>query len=282
MTSSRDRRAFDAILLDLDGTLVTDEGHVHPRTLASLRRADAAGVRVMLATGRSELGALPVLETLGFETPAVVFNGAGIYCPVEERLLEERLLADRTVALALEYAERKKAYPVVIRRGEKFAPHPRSEHERRAVRSFEGLRFCSTSQLATEFTIRVTLFSETHADSGAFLREVEAALDRPTYLTDFPLNALADHRENPLQVVDVQPPCRGKGEALRFLRERYAIAPERVVAVGDATNDLPMMELAGLSVAMENAMPEVHSAADRVIGSNNSDAIATLVDELFA
>ncbi|MBK7645490.1 MAG: HAD family phosphatase [Planctomycetes bacterium] len=51
--------------------------------------------------------------------------------------------------------------------------------------------------------------------------------------------------------------------------------------MGDATNDLPMFELAGLSVAMENSMTEALAAATRVIGSNNGPAIAELVEELF-
>jgi hydroxymethylpyrimidine pyrophosphatase-like HAD family hydrolase len=53
------------------------------------------------------------------------------------------------------------------------------------------------------------------------------------------------------------------------------------VAVGDATNDIPMFERAGLSVVMENGMTEALAAAKRVIGSNNSDALARLVEELF-
>jgi hypothetical protein len=65
------------------------------------------------------------------------------------------------------------------------------------------------------------------------------------------------------------------------LRETYGIPPERVVAVGDATNDLPMFAEAGLSVAMANAMEEARRAADRVIGDNNSTAIAELLEELF-
>ena len=44
---------YDAILFDLDGTLVTDGGEIHPRTLDEIRRVHDAGVRVMVATGRS-------------------------------------------------------------------------------------------------------------------------------------------------------------------------------------------------------------------------------------
>jgi Cof subfamily protein (haloacid dehalogenase superfamily) len=273
--------SYAALLLDLDGTLVQDDGTIRPRTLATLRAAHARGVRVMIATGRSELGVGPVLTELDMDTPAVVFNGAGLFCPRERRLLEERLLSDRVVARCFEIAERTSLMPVFQVAGAKYAPHPRDEHEAQAVRGLEGLRHVTFDELPREFVIRVTFFSARHADSEALASEIERAVDQPLHLTHFPLRALPAHRQSALLVVDVQPPCRGKGEALRILAERYAIARERVVAIGDADNDLPMLTAAGLGVAMENSMPRVLACARRVIGNNNSDTIAELVEELF-
>ena len=73
----------------------------------------------------------------------------------------------------------------------------------------------------------------------------------------------------------------GTGIASLAYLERYGIAAESVVAIGDADNDLPMLAVAGLAVAMENSMPRVLALAGRVIGSNNSDTLADLVEELF-
>jgi Cof subfamily protein (haloacid dehalogenase superfamily) len=272
---------YQALVLDLDGTLVTDAGPIHPRTLAALHDLHARGVRVMIATGRSELGVAPVLDALAMDTPAVVFNGAGLFCPVERRLLEERLLSDRVVARCFEFAARTRLMPVIQLAGAKYAPHPRDEHEHSALRNLEGLRYVPFEELPREYVIRITFFSDRHPDSGELAREVQAAIAQPLHVTHFPLDALATHRGSTLRVVDVQPPCRGKGEALRVLSERYGIARERVVAVGDAENDLPMLGAAGLAVAMENAMPSVLARATRVIGNNNTDTIAELVAELF-
>jgi hypothetical protein len=273
--------AYQALVLDLDGTLITDEGRIRPRTLAALQAAHARGVRVMIATGRSELGVTPVLDELAMDTPAVVYNGAGLFCPIERRLLEERLLSSRVVARCFEYAERTRLMPVIQVAGAKYAPHPRDEAEARALRGLEGLAYVRFDELPREYVIRVTFLSDRHAGSDALAAEIEASIAQPLHVTHFPLNALAMHRESALHVVDVQPPCRGKGEALRVLEERYGIVPGRVVAVGDADNDLAMLERAGLAVAVENAMPRVLARARRVIGSNNTDAIADLVDELF-
>ena len=274
-------RRYDAILLDLDGTLVTDEGAIRPRTLASIREAHARGVRVMLATGRSEAATRGVLNELGFDTPAVVFNGAAVWCPVEERLVVERVLADQAVERALEWIHEAQVLPVVVRAGEKYTLEARTEHEAMALRYFHDLHVVERDQIPADRVIRITAFSTAHPDSEAFAEEIESAIERPVYVTHFPLSSLAEHRSSPLSVVDVHPPCRGKAEGLHLLQERYGIAPERVVAVGDAHNDIPMFEAAGLGVAMENAMPEAQAAADRVIGDNNSDSLAELFEELF-
>ena len=91
-------REYDALLLDLDGTLLTSEERVHPETAGALDQARAAGVHLMVVTGRSKVATLPVLEELRVDTRTVIFNGAAVYCPAEARLVEERTLSNRAVA----------------------------------------------------------------------------------------------------------------------------------------------------------------------------------------
>lgn len=275
------RPAFDAILLDIDGTLLTDDERIGPRTLAGLRAAIERGVRVMLATGRSEGGVRPIYQDLPNESPAVVFNGAGLYCPRRDRLVEERVLSPRVVERTLAFARRHGLLAVVMRAGEKLAPAPRDPEESEAIRFLEDLRILASDEpVPSEGLLRITLFAR-HGDSAALAEEVDRFLDMPAYLTHFPLCALPRHRKSRLDVIDVQPPCRGKAEALRVLQDLHGIPAERVVAVGDADNDVPMLRAAGLGVAMENSSASARAAADRVIGSNNADAIADLLEELF-
>lgn len=275
------QRPYDALVLDLDGTLLDGESRVPDRTRRVLAAAVAAGVRVMIATGRSSISAHPILEDLALDTPAIVFNGAALYCPQRRRMLEERVLSNVTLERTLAYGRAHDWLTVVMCADRKFALAPRDEDERAALSLMTALEIVPAERLLVEFAIRVTFFSARHASSVAFAREIEEAVDRPLYTTHFPLSVLASHRASPLQVADVHPPCRGKAEALRVLQETYGIEPERVVAVGDATNDIPMFEAAGLSVAMGNGMLEARAAAQRIIGGHTTDALADLVEELF-
>jgi Cof subfamily protein (haloacid dehalogenase superfamily) len=275
-------RDFDALVLDLDGTLLDDSSRVLPRTHAALKEAALRGVHVMVATGRSNISAQSILAALDLESPAVVFNGAGLYCARTQRMLEERVLSNRTLERALEFGRRRDLSMVVMCADKKLATAPRDDVEAAALSGMTALQFvASAAELTAEFVIRVTYFSSAHGSSEAFAAEIERAVDQPVYMTHFPLNVLPMHRASSLAVVDLHPPCSGKAEALRVLRDTYGIPAHRVVAVGDATNDVPMFRAAGLSVAMGSGMEEARAAAQRVIGDNNSPAIAELVEELF-
>lgn len=275
-------RDFDAIVFDLDGTLLDDQGRVHPRTHAALKEAARRGVQVMVATGRSNISAHPILAALDLPLPAVVFNGAALYCARTQRMLEERVLSNRTLERALAFGRERDLAMVVMCADKKLATAPRNAVEAAAMSGMTALQFVSSpAELTAEFVIRVTYFSSAHDSPQAFAEDIERAVEQPVYMTHFPLNILPMHRESALAVVDLHPPCGGKAEALRVLEETCGIAPSRVVAVGDATNDVPMFRAAGLSVAMGSGMKEAREAAHRIIGDNNSTAIAELVEELF-
>ncbi|MCA9002287.1 MAG: HAD family phosphatase, partial [Planctomycetes bacterium] len=275
-------RPYQAILLDLDGTLVNARGEVHPRTLEALRQAHERGVVVMVATGRSMIATRPVLQVLGLPTPAVVFNGAGIYCPAQERMLEERLLSARILTQVHRYLERSQDLAVFMGAHEKFARAPRNDAEARALEGLHQIQTVPEAALAeVENVLRVTFLTDRHPDSHAYHAELEEHIVGPTYRTHFSLALLPRYVGSPFQVADVHAPCLGKAEALRYLEETLQIPPQRVVAVGDAYNDVPMVEAAGLGVCMGNGVPGLQRRAKRIIGDNEGPAIAELVEELF-
>lgn len=272
---------YQAIVFDLDGTLLNRESRLPARTLETVRAASETGVRVMIATGRSRMTARPVLAELGLGDTATVFNGAGLYCPTSDRMLEERTLSNRAVERLLTFGEEHDLLTVVMLADRKVASEPRNERERRALGGLDGVEFVSRAELRLDYTMRVTFLADHAAGSADLVKRVEDYVDQPMYLTDFPLSMLPMHRGSDMQAVDAHAPCRGKAEALRALSELEGIPPERVVAVGDASNDVPMLTGAGLGVAMSNGMDSALAAADRVIGDQDSDTIAELVEELF-
>lgn len=271
-------RDHDALLLDLDGTLLQSDETVHPATRLALQEAVEAGVMVMVATGRSLTSGMPVIEELGLSGPAVFFNGCAIYDVDRGKMLEERTLSNRTNERLHAWAAQRDAQVIVMTAREKLTHEPRSEPERRNFEGFIGLEFAERADLLREYTIRLSFLLECgESGSAQIAAELEEAAAAPIYVSHFPLSILPRHRTNPYSAIDVHAPCRGKAEGLRFLAETHGIPAERVIAVGDADNDVPMLRAAGLGVAMGGAFDEVKRAADLVIGPNDSDAIGELI-----
>jgi hydroxymethylpyrimidine pyrophosphatase-like HAD family hydrolase len=212
-------RAYDALLLDLDGTLLDEDDRIPAATHAALAAARAEGVVVMTVTGRSLISAQPVMDELLFDTPSVLFNGCAVWCPKERRLIEERMLSNRTNRRVLDWAEQRDAQVIVMTAHEKFSLEPRNEAEQRNSGGFYGMQYVSRAELYRENTIRLSVLVE-DPDSARVAREIEAAAGEMAYVSHFPLSMLPRHRSNPYCAVDAHPPCKGKAEALRIVAER--------------------------------------------------------------
>jgi hydroxymethylpyrimidine pyrophosphatase-like HAD family hydrolase len=177
---------------------------------------------------------------------------------------------------------RARDFVAVVARAEGQYTRRAEPNEQPMLSGFAHLTQLLEAELPRAEVLRVTLFSKHHTASSELYAEVqESLLDYPAYCTHFALAELPGFRGSPAQVVDVQPDCKGKAEALKLLAERFGIPAARVVAVGDAGNDVPILRAVGLGVAMGNAPPEVKQVAARVIGTNNTSALAELIETVF-
>ena len=270
-----------ALILDLDGTLLSDEGEIHPHTRKSLHRISKSGVRVMVATGRSEQSAAPAVDDLGIPLPAVIYNGAAIWCPKNRTVIRERLIDSEHLDVILDFAHQEDLMPVVMCADTKRAFTARPQVLKFPLHDMKNIEVVSESDLRLDRPIRLSVFSERHENAAEFAEEIKKLHVADSYMTWFPLNLLPELRNSPLKVVDIQPACEGKKEALNYLEQEEEILPEEVVAIGDAPNDIPMVTEAGLGIAMGNAMSELKGVADKIIGTNDTGTIGELVDELW-
>ncbi len=258
------------IALDVDGTTITHAGVLHDVVREAVRDVLAAGIHVVIATGRSIIATIDILSLLGItQGYAVCANGAVTLelDPAEPsgyRVIDA-VTFDPGPALALLRAARPDAVVAVEDLGVGFklsAPFPDGELQ-------GDLRVVPWEELIAEPVTRVT-FRSPESSSEDFVELTERiGLHGVSYAVGFSA------------WLDINPEGVSKGSALEILRRRLEVEPGDTVAVGDQRNDIEMLHWAARGVAMGNAPDEVKAIADEVTGDVDEDGLVPILRSLL-
>lgn len=265
---------YRLIAMDLDGTLNNDEKRITPRTRDALMAAQAAGIRLALASARPSPGLYRERDALRMQEHRGVlmsYNGGRIVDAASGETLFETSMpmeAAREVLRALEVLpvtpilDDGKQFFVTDRRGFKVDYECRNN----------GMVCDEVANLADflHFAPVKILMSVDPGQIAEVQRQIAALL--PEELTVVQTAAF---------YLEVIPRAINKGQGILDICRALQLQPEEVVAFGDAENDIPMLRAAGVGVAMGNADPAVKAAADMVTLSNNEDGIAYALEKLL-
>ncbi len=253
------------IALDLDGTLYDPRSGMSPTNRKALIAARDAGIEIVLATGRTRGSALNIIEQLGLQSPGiyvqglVTHNGDG---SIRHQQFLDAGLAREVVGLVDEdiafiaysgtdtwVVRFDKNIELLVMYGE---PRPRQ---------------CDSLAALTQ-RVPINKFAAMDVMDPDKMNDLRAKLEV----------ALGD-RAQVLQpgltiMVEVLPTGTSKGGALATLIEDMGYTTQQVLACGDGENDIEMLELAGIGVAMGNADEAVRAAADFVSVPYNQDGVA--------
>ncbi|MDH2443526.1 HAD family hydrolase [Amnibacterium sp. CER49] len=261
------------VALDIDGTVLHEDGIVSDRVRDAVRTTVEAGNEVMLATGRSVAGALPVLDLLGIAPEYVVCSNGAITLRRDQ---------DDPTGYRREFVETFDPSEVLITvrdalREARYAVEDEAGHFRYTEDFPQGGMGESSEQVPFEQLLgvratRVVVISPTHG-MEEFLELVERmGLHRVSYAVGW------------TAWLDIAPDGVNKATALERVRERLDVPADHVVAVGDGRNDIEMLEWAsreGRGVAMGQAPGEVRAVATQVAGPVALDGLAELLERLF-
>lgn len=252
--------------VDVDGTLLTSSGRLSPTVVQACRAAERAGCTIVLASGRPPRAVRSILQTLSTTGPSINHHGALIWDPAASQPIFHDPLEDELVRSIIAASRRIEPDLLVglevIDRWftDKFDPKFGSEHMR--LMQPDGVMPLEQA-LANPITklnllrepIRLNAVMEMLDDLYVRSLRIRVQITNPHLLQI--TNAKAD-----------------KGVALRILAERMGLGPAQVMAIGDAHNDLGMIEWAGFGLAIGNALEEVKAAADVVMESNDEHGVA--------
>lgn len=259
--------------VDLDGTLVTGDKRLTPATANAIREIQEMGMTVALVSGRPTYGIEQVAARLELDKYGgyiVSYNGAKITSCRGGDVLTRSTISRDVVRELYDFVQ---AYPVTM------MTYTRQE-------------------IITEEADSPYVKQESMIDNGMPIRQVPhlaEALRRDPYkcgiagdpevigrlsidLQDRFGGKLNTILASPI-FIEVMNPYVDKGKALHFLISEMGIDAKSVIAVGDANNDLPMLQVAGLGVAMGNASENVKRVADYVTTSNEEEGIQHLLNK---
>jgi Cof subfamily protein (haloacid dehalogenase superfamily) len=266
------------LALDIDGTLLTSDRVVSPRTRVALDRARESGVKLLLVTGRRLPSARRVARDLGGDVPLVAQNGAIV---VEgDLILRCRKLPREVARQAVQLGQQAGAEPVlhcgargegrlVVRAGGRPSPLVRYYLERAAadLKAVPDLR----AALHREEPIQV-MFGGTSGEMEPLLAALEQHLRGRSRVerSVYPATGLV--------ILEVLERGAGKADGVALLQGRWGIAPAETLAIGDNWNDREMLQRAGTGFVMGNADPELRRLGLPILPTNDEDGVAEAVE----
>lgn len=276
---------YKLLALDVDGTLVRPDQTVAPQLIDALARADAAGLKICLATGRSYVETMPVWQQLRLGLPyqpLVLIGGALVSEPDTGRTLFQRTIPHD---LACQYADAllEEGYSAMAivdawRHGVDyfFAQGPDAQAE--ANRWFSKMnvkvqnlrRLADAPDMPGALRISAVIDADKAPDLAARLKN----------RFDGQLNIHPIHAPNyGVTIVEAFSAKADKFGGIMYLAQAMRLGAGAISAVGDDVNDLPMIRGAALGVAMAKAPQHVKDQAKHVM---QADGLAAFVDELVA
>ena len=252
------------VAVDLDGTLLNDSKEITEQTAGALSCLPQRDVKVVIASARPPRSVRHIYHALGLDTLQINYNGALIWDEPGQRPVFHRPIAGKLAARLIEHA--RDMFDEVIVTAEVLdrwitdRPDDGS-HTTETGKLFRPDVICPLQELCSQPVTKLMLLGEP--------RIVLRLEDTLAENFDGQVTILKTDRD----LLQIMHPQVSKAVALQKVASWYGIPMEQVMAIGDAPNDVGMLQAAGVSVAMDNAHPLVKDVADWVAPSNNDHGV---------
>ena len=276
------RGSIRLLATDIDGTLLNPQFQISEGDLTALRRAHAAGMEVVLVTGRRHTFALPIAQQLGFDLWLISSNGAVTRSLSGETFHRDLMPAETCRELCQAMIEfrgntvltfdKETKGAIVLEHLEEIGVSIRRWLEK----NMEFIEFVVPIERALVSDPVQAMFCGTMARMSLALEALKGTglVGRITVLrTEYPVRDLS--------MIDVLNRGCSKGHALERWARHRGFHRNEVMAVGDNHNDVEMLEFAGHPVIMGNACEELRARGWRVTLGNEACGVAAALEEVI-
>lgn len=264
--------AYRAIALDLDGTLTNHDKEVTPITRQALMRAQKDGAHIILASGRPTYGIAPIadhLEIDKYNGYILSYNGGKIVNWQTKEELYSNHLPNNVIPILYNYAK-ENGYALLGYAGKEIITEMPDDKYVKEESRINKMEIRKVDNLLESLESNPTKLLMT-GDASLMIKAEEE-------LAEIVGNRMDVFRSAPF-FIELVPKGIDKAQSLNRLLELIGLSTNDMIAFGDGYNDLSMLKLAGVGVAMANAVPEVRAEADFITKSNEEDGVAFAIEK---
>ena len=259
---------YKMLVLDMDDTLLTDDHKISDLNKKMILEAQAKGVYVILASGRPTSAMIAYAKELELDlndSYMISFNGAIVSRVKDNFVLFEQKLTPIQIHELYDYSVKMKTHIITYLDGEIISETDSEFIEiEKEITGMPHNKVLSFKEAIYKPAVKCILLQE-----PSYLKELEKDLK-------IAMPHLSVSMSKPF-FLEVSQNGIDKAASLKFLAEKLNIHQNEIIAIGNAGNDLTMIEYAGLGVWVDNVTPELRDRADVIVASNNNDGVAEVV-----
>jgi len=259
---------YKMLVVDMDDTLLNDDHEISIENREMLLKAQELGVYVVLASGRPTSAMINFAKELQCDINnsfMISFNGSTITDLKEDKVLFEHSLSKEQIHALYDFSQQNKTHIITYFDG-KIISETNSEYID-VEKNITGLELDIVSSFkdrVTSSAVKCILLEE-----PTYLKNIEKVLKEV-------MPELSICMSKPF-FLEAAPNGIDKGASIQILAEKLNIHQSEIIAVGNAGNDLTMVQYAGLGVWVDNVDPELREFGDIIVASNNNHGVAEVV-----
>ncbi|KAK1285107.1 hypothetical protein QJS10_CPB20g00575 [Acorus calamus] len=268
---------FSFIFCDMDGTLLNSKSQVTPRTAKALKEAVSRGVKVVIATGKTRPAAIRALQMVDLAgkdgvisefSPGVFLQGLLVYGRQGRQICRSNL--DKNVCREAFMYSLEHNIPLVAFSQDRcltLFDHPLIDSLHTIYHEPKAEVMPSVDHLVASIDIQKLLFYDTIEGINTTLRPywAEVVSGRASVIQAQP------------DMLEIVPPGTSKGNGVTMLLDHFGITAKEIMAIGDGENDVEMLQIASLGVALSNGSGKAKAVADVIGVSNDEDGVAEAI-----
>ena len=267
---------YRMVALDLDGTTLNNRREFSPRTIRAFKSAMEKGVHIVIATGRVWCSLPKQMFTIEGLEYIITSNGGRISKMPSQEILHESTIPADAVRRIVEIVRGADCSVDTFAEGKAYIDAREYRDMELHGSDYRDVSYVLGTRYPVENLLDYTLAHENELEniSISFRSAEDREKMRPALAEIGNITLTSSFNYN----IEIGRKGTSKASALQFLMKKLDITGDQLIACGDSPNDLKMMHLAGLGVAVANASREMQSHADYVTDTNDNDGVAKVIE----